>query len=47
MNFSSIKKRVLSICGPKRDELTEDWRKLHSVELNDMYSSSNIIQVIK
>jgi len=30
-----------------RDEVTEDWRKLHSEELNDMYSSSNIVQVIK
>jgi hypothetical protein len=29
------------------DEVTEDWRKLHNEELNDMYSSSNIVQVIK
>jgi hypothetical protein len=33
--------------GPKRDEATEEWRKLHNEELNDMYSSSNIIRVIK
>jgi hypothetical protein len=26
--------------GPKRDELTGEWRKLHNVELNDLYSSS-------
>jgi len=28
-------------------EVTEEWRKLHNEELNDMYSSTNIIQVIK
>ena len=31
---------------PKRDKVTEDWRRLHSKGLNDLYSS-NIIQVIK
>ena len=31
----------------KRDEGTGEWRKLHDVELNDLYSSSNIVQVIK
>jgi hypothetical protein len=35
------------IFGPKRDEATEDWRRLHNEELNDMYSSPNIIRVIK
>jgi len=35
------------IFGPKRDEVTEDWRKLHSEELNDLYSSPNIVRVIK
>jgi hypothetical protein len=40
--------RVLrSIFGPKRDEATGEWRRLHSEELNDLYSSSNIIRVIK
>jgi hypothetical protein len=40
--------RVLRrIFGPKRDEVTGEWRKLHNEELNDMYSSSNIIRVIK
>jgi hypothetical protein len=48
MNFSSIKNRALErIFGPKRDEVTKDWRKLHNEELNDMYSSSNTVQVIK
>ena len=35
------------IFGPKRDEVTREWRKLHNEELNDLYSSSNIIWVIK
>jgi uncharacterized membrane protein len=40
--------RVLRrIFGPKRDEATREWRKLHNEELNDMYSSPNIVQVIK
>jgi hypothetical protein len=33
--------------GPKRDEVTEEWRKLHNEELNDLYSSPNIVRVIK
>jgi hypothetical protein len=28
--------------GPKRDEVTREWRKLHNVKLTDLYSSSNI-----
>jgi len=40
--------RVLkSIFGPKRDEVTREWRKLHNEELNDLYSSHNIVRVIK
>jgi hypothetical protein len=40
--------RVLRrIFGPKRDEMTGEWRKLHNEELNDLYSSPNIIRVIK
>jgi hypothetical protein len=35
------------IFGPKRNEVTVEWRKLHNVELTDLYSSPNIIQVIK
>ena len=35
--------RVLRrIFGPKRDEVTVEWRKLHNEELNDLYSSPNI-----
>jgi len=33
--------------GPKRDEVTGEWRKLHNEELHDLYSSPNIIRVIK
>jgi hypothetical protein len=35
------------IFGPKRDEVTEEWRKLHNEELNDLYFSPNIFRVIK
>jgi hypothetical protein len=39
--------RVLTrIFGPKRDEVTGEWRKLHE-ELHDLYSSPNIVRVIK
>jgi hypothetical protein len=34
------------IFGPRTDEVTEDWRRLHN-ELNDLYSSPNIVRVIK
>jgi len=33
--------------GTKRDEVTGEWRKLHNVELNDLYCSSHIVRVIK
>jgi len=40
--------RVLRrIFGPKRDEVTGEWRKLHNEELNDRYSLPNIIRMIK
>jgi len=40
--------RVLRrVFGPKRDEVTGEWRKLHNEELSDLYCSPNIVQVIK
>jgi len=38
---------VLRLFGPKRDEVTGEWRKLHNEELNDLYCSPNIVRVIK
>jgi len=35
------------IFGPRRDEVTGDWRRLHNEEVNYLYSSPNIVQVIK
>ena len=33
--------------GPKRDKVTREWRKLHNKELNELFSSPNIVRVIK
>jgi hypothetical protein len=35
------------IFGPRREEVKGDWRRLHNEELNDLYSSPNIVRVIK
>jgi hypothetical protein len=35
------------IFGPKRDEVTGEWRKLHNEELHDLYSSPSIIRIMK
>ena len=35
------------VFGPKRDEMSGEWRKLHDEELNDLYSLLNIVQVVK
>ena len=44
----AFENRVLRrIFGPKRDEVTGEWRKLHNEELNVLYSSPNIIRVMK
>jgi hypothetical protein len=43
-----FEKRVLRrISGPKRDEVTGEWRKLHNEELHNLYSFPNIIRQIK
>jgi len=35
------------IFGPKRDKVTGEWRKLHTQDLNDLYSSPRTVRVIK
>jgi hypothetical protein len=35
------------IFGPRRDEVTGEWRKLHNEEINDLYSSPSIVRVIR
>jgi hypothetical protein len=46
--LSVFENRVLRrIFGPKRDEVTGEWRRLHYEELNDLYFSRNIIRFIK
>jgi len=43
-----FKNKVLRrIFGPKKEEVTGEWRKLHKEELNDLYRSPNIVRVIK
>ena len=40
--------RVLRrVFGPRRDEVTGEWKKLHNEELNDVYSLPNIVRVVK
>jgi len=42
-----FEKRVLRrVFGPKRDEVTGKWRKLHNEELSDLYSLPNIVRVV-
>jgi hypothetical protein len=46
--LSVFENRVLRrIFGPKRDEVTEEWRRLHNEELHNLYSSPDIIRRIK
>jgi hypothetical protein len=46
--LKAFENRALRIIfGPKRDEVTREWRKLYNEELNDLYCSPDIVQVIK
>ena len=40
-------KLLRRIFGPRRDEVTGEWRRFHNEELNDLFSSPNIVRVIK
>jgi len=43
----SVNRVLRRLFGPKRDEVTGEWRKLHNEELSDLYSSPSIVRVIK
>jgi len=43
-----FEKRMLRrVFGPKRDEVTGEWRKLHNEELSDLYSLPNTVRMVK
>ena len=44
MSENRVLRRVF---GPKRDEVTREWRKLHNEEISDLYSLPNIVRVVK
>jgi hypothetical protein len=46
MLTSKIKENLRRVLGPKRNEVTVEWRKLHN-ELSDLYSLPNIVRVVK
>jgi hypothetical protein len=45
MDFEN--RAMRKVFGPKRYEVTREWEKLHNEKFNDVYSSANIIGVIK
>jgi hypothetical protein len=48
LRLKVFENRVLRrIFGPKRDEVTEEWRKIHNEEINDLYCLHNIVRFIK
>jgi hypothetical protein len=42
-----VNRELRRIFGPKRDEFTRGWRKLHNEELHNLYSSPSIIRLLK
>jgi hypothetical protein len=47
LSLRVLENRVLRIiCGPKRDDVTGEWRKLHNEEFHNLYSSPDIIRQI-
>jgi hypothetical protein len=45
--LKAFENRVLRrVFGPKRDEVTREWRKLHNEELSDLYALLNIVRVV-
>jgi hypothetical protein len=47
VGYASQNRGLRRIFGSKRDDVTGDWRKLHNDELRNLYSSPNIIRMIK
>jgi hypothetical protein len=48
INIVACRERLLTrIFGPKRDDVTGDWRKVHTEKLHNLYSSQSIIRMIK
>ena len=45
--FVFVNRVLRRVFGPKRDEVTGEWRKLHNEELSDLYSLPNIVRVVK
>ena len=45
--FENMVLRRIRVFGPRRVEVMGEWRRLHKEELNDLYSSPNIVRVIK
>ena len=45
--FENMVLRRIRVFGSRRDEVKGEWRRLHNVELSDLYSSPNIVRVIK
>ena len=47
VTFSNSSMVLRRIFGPRSDEVTGEWGRLHNEEINDLYSSPNIVRVIK